>query len=288
MHKIKINKYNVALFFLTIALFLILFIFFYFVIFSFLNVLYEFSLVPIEVVLFVPLGCSALLSILFIYISNKIENSSKFRKKIDFTHIFPFFFLFFIFSLAIKKDVYLSSEILIQFLNIQWVIFGISIAVFGIWITGLMGRKNELLSKIDENKIRKEDKKSLEIQSERKFFANVHFSVFFLICNLFLLILSTSLFYIVFHGEANLITQSFAVSSCYLCTNSLVSIFIDVLSPVLFFKKKVKEVYELDKKKFDKQRIEKEAKKFLNEILSKERKKICDKEKNADTKKTNK
>ena len=186
--------------------------------------------------------------ILIIYplIIKKKNKFSKFCEK-HWVSVF-LFILFAVITLAvITNQKEYNEQRISELLNVEWVIFGITIAFFTIWNALYLSKKkkknknpNDLVGIERVNEINSINSEILDNNS-------MLYSLVLLIFSTILLVLTTTMFYISVISENTV--KIFSTISFYFCTNTMFSIFAETIIPMfknkLEYDSSIKE-YKLD------------------------------------------
>lgn len=186
--------------------------------------------------------------ILLIYplIIKKKNKLSKFCEKHSLS--VSFFILFAMITMvAITNRKEYNEQRISELLNVEWVIFGITIAFFTIWNALYLSKKkkknknpNDLVGIERINEINSINSEILDNNS-------MLYSLVLLIFNTILLVLTTTMFYISVTSENTV--KIFSTISFYFCTNTMISIFTETIIPMfknkLEYDSSIKE-YKLD------------------------------------------
>ena len=169
---------------------------------------------------------------IFIYplIVKRVNKFTKFLEKHSPSLCLCLLFLTIIVLVVINNKEY-SEERLAELINLEWVIYGITIAFFTIWNTFYLSKK--------QNKYRNPDnligiERIDEIKNINTIIDEnngVVFPIVLLILNTIFLLFTTSGFYIV-NSNSN-ITIRFTIITFFFCTNTMISIFLETILPML-------------------------------------------------------
>lgn len=186
--------------------------------------------------------------ILLIYplIIKKKNKLSKFSEKHSLSvNLFILFAMITLVAITNQKEY--NEQRISELLNVEWVIFGITIAFFTIW-NALYLSKEKKKNKNPNHLVGIERVIEINsINSEILDNNSMLFSLVLLILNTILLVFTTSMFYINVTSENTV--KVFSTISFYLCTNTMISIFAETIIPM--FKNKLEydssiEEYKLD------------------------------------------
>lgn len=143
---------------------------------------------------------------------------------------------------SIKSEIICTLGDLKEFISLQWMIFGISITIFLVWnilITDYLKKNIPFESKNDSLL---GELKYINIKSDFYVNATTRFiSVTVLVINLIVLLYATASVYLTMDSNdgVNLFNQNISKVSFYLCTNTLASLFFDILLPLAKEKKDI-------------------------------------------------
>ena len=142
------------------------------------------------------------------------------------------FILLCIATASISNTVIWTSERVERILSIQWTIFGLSITIFLVWkvlmvdfLKKAQPQNNSIIDYVQRYKF---------LEAKRSFSQDIEltFSTLILLTfNLFLLLLSTIFIYMIDTPES-IFTQNVTRCSFYFTTNTIASLFVDILKPL--------------------------------------------------------
>ena len=204
---------------------------------SFFVLLYRFNLLSSKIAVLGIIVCTvvgALITTIFRMIDNFSNKNYKIvnRIKMNTSRYSIVFLLFVIGVFSLEKEVIWTYDKLKEVLSLEWTIYGISMTIFLVWnvliVEYLKGRKPEVPQDPFPTYTRK------YINEKGNFYelaSSVFSSVSLLKANTFFLI-GTSCSSIIAPAEMTLINQNLVIFTFFLCTNTLVSLFLDVLRPL--------------------------------------------------------
>ena len=214
------------------------FILAFFLIFLFLDIFYHFKLLSATVLLGTAFGCGVVVAVLcswYLIVRLKATKSTRFSIWLlqNYPKLILFYIILNIIFISIRVGGAWSLDSLKDAISLEWTIFGISVAVFLVWNTIVFVHLEKEKPKQPEvmNSIHK-----LEYITQKELFypqANSMFnSISLLILNVLALVVATASVYIV-KGEVNLFHQIIVIVSFYLCTNTLIALLVDILTPLI-------------------------------------------------------
>ncbi len=133
---------------------------------------------------------------------------------------------------SIKNESIWTTEEVYDILSLQWMIFGLSLTIFLVWnviIVEFLKRRQP--QEQDSDDVFKKSKIVLEKHDFSQEVEATYLTVIILTINLMFLLLSTSLIYIVFKPDS-VFVQNLLRCSFFLTTNSIISLFFDILKPL--------------------------------------------------------
>lgn len=142
------------------------------------------------------------------------------------------YLLFLIALISIRNESVWTTEAVYDILSLQWMIFGLSLTIFLVWnviIVEFLKRKQPKES--DSDDLLQKYKIVLEKHDFSQEVEVTYSAIILLTINLLLLLLSTSLIYIVAKPNS-ILTQNILRCSFFLTTNSIIYLFLDVLKPL--------------------------------------------------------
>lgn len=150
------------------------------------------------------------------------------------------YFIIIIILASIKTSIVWSADDIKNIITLEWNIFGIAIAIFLFWYIFIE-------KYIKESKPIKRNTKGpigvLSYISEKSNFQQsvdlLFMSVILITINMFMLITSTAMVFISTPNNINLFIQNCVIITFYLCTNSISSLFLDMIKPLFAEKNKV-------------------------------------------------
>lgn len=142
------------------------------------------------------------------------------------------YILFLIALISIRNESAWTTEAVYDILSLQWMIFGLSLTIFLVWnviIVEFLKRKQPKES--DSDDLLQKYKIVLEKHDFSQEVEVTYSTIILLTINLLLLLLSTSLIYIVAKPNS-VLTQNILRCSFFLTTNSIICLFLDILKPL--------------------------------------------------------
>lgn len=249
-------KLTVLLGLLYLFIFFLSFLFF----FSIANLLYNFQIIIADLIGYIVLIASAVVSTLVFWVLIKISKRQKISKlKNNISEIFPAFLLFLLIIclifVSIQSEISWSKEELKDLVSLQWTIFSLSITVYIVWevLFSRILKDTKPKRKIEEGVL-----SDLQYIQEKKVYreniAQKFFVLIFLVLNIFVLLLATTVAYFPTY-EVSVFGQALVVSSFYICTNTFIQMLLDIIMPIFSAKKeafKDVQVTDADISKFNK------------------------------------
>ncbi len=142
------------------------------------------------------------------------------------------YILFLIALTSIRNESIWTTEEVYDILSLQWMIFGLSLTIFLVWnviiVEFLKGRQPKEHDSDDLLKKYKTVLQKLDFSQEVEI---TYLTIILLTINLLLLLLSTSLIYIVAKPNS-VLTQNILRCSFFLTTNSIIGLFLDIWKPL--------------------------------------------------------
>lgn len=142
------------------------------------------------------------------------------------------YILFLIALISIRNESAWTTEAVYDILSLQWMIFGLSLTIFLVWnviIVEFLKRKQPKES--DSDDLLQKYKIVLEKHDFSQEVEVTYSTIILLTINLLLLLLSTSLIYIVAKPNS-VLTQNILRCSFFLTTNSIIGLFLDIWKPL--------------------------------------------------------
>lgn len=149
-----------------------------------------------------------------------------------------------------EKTIWTASEIN-DVLTLEWTIFGLSLTIFLVWNVLIVDflKKKQPTSADNPDFFQKYilllEKQSFSQEVETTFSTTVLLSI-----NLLLLLLSSMLVYLV-HKPENLLSQNIVCCAFYFSTNTILSLFFDLLKPLKVDKENLKKKNQVTKDELD-------------------------------------
>lgn len=125
-----------------------------------------------------------------------------------------------------------TADMVYEVLSLQWTIFGLSLTIFLVWnviMVEFLKAKRPNVS--DSSSLFQKYTLALEKKTYTQEIDTTFNSVVLLTINLFLLLLSSTMIYLSMKPES-IITQNILLCSFFFTTNSIICLFIDILSPL--------------------------------------------------------
>ena len=142
------------------------------------------------------------------------------------------YFLLLLFLESVTADAIWTADELNDILTLEWTIFGLSLTIFLVWnvlIVDYLKKKRPV--ETESLQFLQKYRLLLERQSFSQEVELTFSTIVFLSINLILLLVSSSLLFIV-HKPESLITQNFIRCAFFFSTNTIVSLFFDILKPL--------------------------------------------------------
>lgn len=137
-----------------------------------------------------------------------------------------------IFFISVRKEIIWKFDEMKDVLSLEWTIFGISIAIFLVWniliIEYLKKHKPNIPQKADTFNLIKYIGEKGKFHSRASQLLN---TVILLMANLIVLIVTTTIVHIS-ACDVTIVSQNATVFSYYLCTNTILRLFLDILVPL--------------------------------------------------------
>lgn len=234
---------------LYIIIFVFSLLFSFLLVFSLINNLYKFNLINVIALFVASISISVFISIALVVLTILYIHTKKPRKIFywlneSYPKLVLGCILLILFSFSIQTEVLWSATEISEVLSIMWTIFGLSITIFLVWNVVIV---NYLKGKQPWEKEEKDLGELYKYLTEKQLLAQdtklIFNTVTLLVINLFVLIFATVSIYIIKQPES-LFTQNITICAFYFCTNTLVSLFLDILRPLQKDKKEL-----LDKNK---------------------------------------
>lgn len=198
----------------------------------------KFNILPDSAILFGPLGVSTIIILAFsIYIKKtikKILTNSKIKKWLlnNMPRIILIYLLTVICISSIETELIWNEEEIKEIISLEWTMFSISITIFLVWEVIIVQflkqqqphRKNHF-SVLDEIKYIEEK------DSFHQLAAFTFNSVYCVIINIIVLILATGTTYLS-KSNVSIVNQTLVHVSFYVCTNTMILLFMDILEPI--------------------------------------------------------
>ena len=220
-----------------IIIFVISLIFSFLLVFSIINNLYKFDLISATALLVSSIIISTVISTIVVALTVMYIHSKKPRKIFywldeSYPKLVLGCILLILFSFSIRTEVLWTVIEISEVLSIMWTIFGLSITIFLVWNVIIVGYlKSKQPDKKEEKDLCELYKYLTEKQSLVQDTKLIFNTVTLLVINLFVLIFATASIYIIKEPES-LFTQNITICAFYFCTNTLVSLFLDILKPL--------------------------------------------------------
>ena len=173
---------------------------------------------------------------MFIIYPSITNKNNKFTKMLNRHSISISFFI--IMLMIILVSIYNKKEFdidrITNLLNIEWIIFGVTVAFFTVWNALFLSKYEN----IEENPNDEIGIKRLQlignINQKKIHFTSMLYSILMLIINVLLLISFTSLFLV--NNSDNEIVNILSLISFYFSTNTMITIFVECIIPMIDMK----------------------------------------------------
>lgn len=204
--------------------------------FSVLHIFFEFQLITSKVLMLYSVVTAVILGLvctLIAMILLRTEKKTKFGNWLsnNGAKLLFAYMMFILFLISIRAELVMGLDEMKSIISLGWTIMGISIAIFLIWNVVVMEYlKNRMPTKPTSSlptKMRK------YIQEKEDFYCSANFllnNVNLLLVNLLALVFTT-VFVFVSSGDATILSQSMVILVLYLCANTIVGLFLDILKP---------------------------------------------------------
>ena len=242
MQKNKSLRHNFLSVMAYIGIGLFIFIFSFCFYYSIIHHLYKLQILNSLVCMILVIVLSAItviitLVLLVIYINSQKENKFLFFIGNNWPKILFGMIIILILSISIRYEVLWTIEETKEVLTIIWTILGLSITIFLVWNVVII----QYLKKQTPKKINKKDylQKYGYLLAKQNLASNVKAitsTIIMLTINLILALISTVLIYMIKKPDT-LIVQNILICTFYFSTNTLISLFVDMLKPVFQDKK---------------------------------------------------
>ena len=205
--------------------------------FLLINFLSELGILEKSGVLPLSAEISTLIAIIIsVIIAIFINSPKKTRWKNFWAMNYPNFILFYCISLlcvsSLKAEVVLILDELREIISLEWTIFGITITVFLVWnVVILQFLRDKKPPKLDGYSPIKAINYIREKGNFHEEVAMTFISVYFLIINLFVLLVTSVLVYFSYQ-HVTLFIQILTNINFYFCTNTLSMLLLDILRPL--------------------------------------------------------
>ena len=222
---------------LILIILIISFVLTFMFVFFLLNFLGELGILDSKTVMPFSVGISVLIATMISTVSLiSIRSEKKTRWKNFWAMNYPNFILLYIVLLlcviSLKTEIILTLDELKETISLGWMIFSISITIFLVWNVVIL----QLLQNERPNYSKDYSPLQTIIYIQRKGIyhekvAITFITVHLLTINLFTLLCTSVLVYFSVHA-VTLFTQTLVNTTFYLCANTLVSLFLDILRPI--------------------------------------------------------
>lgn len=204
--------------------------------FSFINIFCQFKLVSEENVMIDSSIVAIIFALICLGITVYIIKSEKKTKighwlNIHLAKLLLGYVLVLITFGSIKAEIFLTIPDIKNLISLEWGIMGISITIFLLWHVVAIDylEKKKPINPSNDSPL----KKALYLSHKEDFYSDVTLllnNVYLLLINLVGLIYLTAHVYITLR-EPNIFSQCMVIVVLYLCTNTILSLIIDVLKP---------------------------------------------------------
>ena len=261
---------KIKLFLFYLLIFVVSIVFSFILIFSIVNNLYSFGLIDLVVGFIISIGLSTIISIVILTLSiidMHKKKTSKFFYWIDqqYPKLILGYIIISLFSFSIRKEILWGTQEIQDVLTLIWTIFGLSITIFLVWNVLIVEylKKNQPKETGEKDLIAKY-KLLLDKNSFVQDTKTTYNTVVLLTINLFVILVATSLIYLTKHPES-LLTQNITICAFYFSTNTLASLFLDILKPL---KKEKIDVLKQNGVSFNEIKIVEDGTQILNTIYT--------------------
>ncbi len=218
--------------------FLCVFLFF----FAFFNMLANFDLLLFSTGFLIAVligGIASFFFLAFYVVSFKMKKSTKFGNRLSlyYPKIILFYIILIIIFISIRSEIIWSYEGLKDTVYLEWTIFGISVTIFLVWHVLILKYLKDIQPKNTNTTVLLRRREYISKKGEFYQTVSVMFNtVTMLLINLFVLLFSTAWAFIS-KEEVTLFGQNAVIISFYFCTNTMVSLLIDIIIPLIKEKK---------------------------------------------------
>ena len=158
---------------------------------------------------------------------------------LNYAKIILFYLVICITLISLRTEKIYDYASLKEFISIQCSMLGLSIAIFLIWNGIVFKYLEEHRPKKSENPFPIEQYEYINEKIDFYKMATERFnSIIMLIINLLLLATATTTVYIVYN-KVTLFNQNLSIASYYFCSNTIISLFFDILLPLIDKKRKI-------------------------------------------------
>ena len=204
---------------------------------------WRFGYISDKICFYIPLTASLLITIGYLIAENRIskseKNSALYCRIINNRARFVLMYIVVVlFLVSFKTELIWDFDTMTKALSLEWTILAISIAILLVW-------NGFVINYLNERKPQKPISNMpvelwLFIEKKSNFYSDVcrFFSTLILLSlNVMVLALSTAFVYLIFN-RINLLCQNAVILSLFLCLNTMIQLFIDILTTL--YKKKHK------------------------------------------------
>lgn len=233
----------------------------------------KFNILPDSTTLFGPLGVSIIILAFLIYkkkTKKKALTSTKTRKWLE--HNIPQIILIYLLTAiciaSIETELIWNEKEIKEIISLEWTMLSISITIFLVWdVIIIQFLKQQQPHRKNHFSVLNEIEYIEEKDSFHQLVAFTFNSVYFIIINIVVLILATSTTYLS-KSNVSIADQTLVHISFYVCTNTMILLFMDILQPI---KQQKEQMLEASKVTAEDLELQKKTLRIIRDV-----KEICD------------
>lgn len=236
------------------------------------NAIRKFISIDFEKSIWIVVGINVLASFAITYYFYRTTKEGKFTNGNNWIYrnipnLMMYYTISIVCFVSIRTEIEWSKNELKDILSLEWTIFAISIAIFLVWNSFILKQLQE--SKPNDKVLKNRFEKLRFFLDKNEYYEKVSdaYSALILLClNMFILVAATASVYIAWNNSS-LLHENLVIISFYLCTNTLIQLFLNIIMPLMKAKKLLLEGMTIDSKEINEVNVmNKELELLLSEL----------------------